>query len=148
MNNWIFAVLPLAGVITGAVLQYLLTREIEKNKHIEELRAEAYSDYLRAVAASARLRSDDDLVEALKNAVDAKMRILVYGTSPVIKALAKFEKSGAILNNDLSENNFITIVSAMRTKKDTILKDDIRLVLYGTKNIQQKETISFYQILQ
>lgn len=131
MNALIIAVLPLAGVVLGAVLQFLLGRAGEKRKHLEALQSEAYSDYLRSVAAAAHLRSDEDLVEALKLAADAKARIAVYGSRSVIEALAKFEESGAVLNNDLSTESFIALVSAMRHEKSGVQSKDIHVVLLG-----------------
>ncbi|HXZ45454.1 MAG TPA: hypothetical protein VEH02_01855, partial [Pseudolabrys sp.] len=63
---------------------------------------------------------------------DAKARIVVYGSSSVIKALARFEESGAVLNNDQSAANFIELISAMRPKRAAaISENDIRLVLLG-----------------
>jgi hypothetical protein len=133
MSDWTIAVLPLIGVILGAALQFWFSRTAEKDKHINELKSEAYSDYLRAVAAAAHLRSDEDLVGALKAAADAKARIVVYGSSSVIKALARFEESGAVLSNDQSAAYFIELISAMRPKKAAAISDnDIRLVLLGT----------------
>ena len=131
MNDWKIAVLPLLGVVLGAVLQFLLSRAAEKGKHLAALRSEAYSDYLRAVAAAGHLRSDEDLVVALKSAADAKARIVVYGISPVIEALARFEESGAVLSNDQSAESFIALVSAMRPSKEAMPSNDIRLVLLG-----------------
>lgn len=132
MSNWAVAILPLVGVILGATLQFWLSRTAERGKHIEALRSEAYSDYLRAVAAAAHLKSDDDLVAALKGAADAKARIIVYGSSSVIKALAKFEESGTALVNEQSMANFIALVSEMRPNKATVQDSDIRFVLFGS----------------
>lgn len=131
MNNWIIGVLPLVGVILGAVLQFLLSRAAEKGKHIAALRSEAYSDYLRAVAAAAHLRSDEDLVVALKAAADAKARIAVYGSPSVVKALARFEESGPVLSNSRSAEVFVELVFAMRPSREVVSSDDIRLVLLG-----------------
>src|SRR2546423_4325963 len=111
MNDWTGAGLPLVGVALGAAPQFWLSRAAERGKHIEALRSEAYSDYLRAVAAAGHLRSDDDLVAARKAAADAKARIIVYGSSSVIKALARYEESGAVLNNEQSEADFIALIS-------------------------------------
>src|SRR5437764_10775711 len=129
MSNWTVAVLPLVGVVLGAALQFWLSRTAERGKHIEALMSEAYSDYLRAVAASRHLRSDDDLVEAFKAAADAKARIIVYGSSSVIKALARFEESGAELSSEQSSANFIALISETRPNKAAVPYRDIRLVL-------------------
>ncbi len=88
------AILPLLGVLLGAALQFWLSRASEEKKRIEALRSQAYADYLRAVALSAHLRSDEDLRDAHLNAADAKARIAVYGSVPVLRALAEFEETG------------------------------------------------------
>jgi hypothetical protein len=46
----ITAVLPMLGVVVGALLQYRLSRASERRKQSESLRDQAYADYLRAVA--------------------------------------------------------------------------------------------------
>src|SRR5437867_3448794 len=114
MNGFGIAILPLLGVVLGAALQFWLSRASEEKKRIETLRAQAYADYLRAVALSAHLRSDEDLRDAHLNAADAKARIAVYGSVPVLKALAEFEEAGAVLSNGRSKNAFVALVSAMR----------------------------------
>ena len=102
------------------------------------LRAEAYADYLRAVAASGHLRSDDDLVAAFRSAADAKTRILVYGSAEAVAALARFEEAGATLGKEHSVAAFVGLVSAMRASNAAILERDIRLVLLGaTQQIGQ-----------
>lgn len=126
------AVLPVAGVVLGAFLQYWFSRTADRDRHVENLRAEAYADYLRAVAASAYLRSDEDLVAALRSAANAKTRIVVYGSSKVVSALARFEKVGASLGSDTSVTVFISLVSAMRASSAAVSEQDIRLVLMGT----------------
>lgn len=131
MNSWMSALLPMVGIIVGAVLQFWLSRTAEKGKHVDALRAEAYADYLRAVAASAHLTSDQDLVEALRLAADAKTRIVVYGNIEAITALARFEEAGPVLNNERSVAAFVALVSAMRSNNAAISERDIKLVLVG-----------------
>src|ERR1700730_349241 len=75
MNSWMTAFLPVAGIIIGAALQSWLGRAAERCKHIDVLRAEAYADYLRAVASSAHLTSDEDLT--------TERVMMVSGRSPM-----------------------------------------------------------------
>lgn len=142
MNDWINALLPVIGIVIGASLQFWLSRAAEKNKHLDTLRAEAYADYLRAVAASAHLTSDQDLVEALRLAANAKTRILVYGTNEAIAALAKYEATGPVLNNERSVAAFVALVSAMRSSKGAISERDIKLVLLGAAQQGDQETVA------
>lgn len=73
MNDWAIAILPLLGVMLGAALQFWLSRAAEREKHTEGLRSQAYADYLRAVAAAAHLRSDEDLRDAHRDAADGRV---------------------------------------------------------------------------
>jgi hypothetical protein len=50
----------------------------------------------------------------LAYAADAKARIAVYGSAPVVHALAAFEKAGPTLDNPPSTACFLNVVSAMR----------------------------------
>ena len=97
MNEWIIIILPVAGIIIGAFLHYLFTRDLELKKQTRILEMQAYSDYLKSVAAAAHLRSDEDLRDAFRDAADAKSRIAIFGTEDVIKALAKFVSVGEAL---------------------------------------------------
>lgn len=97
MGSWTNSFLPMLGIVVGAVLQFLLSRSAEKDKRLDGLRTEAYADYLRSVAASAHLTSDKDHVDALRSAADAKTRIVIYGSTAAIEALARFEDAGATL---------------------------------------------------
>ncbi len=132
MNDWLTGILPMIGIVIGAGLQYALSRSAERVKKIDELRTEAYADYLRGVAAAAHLTSDQDFVEANRSVADAKTRIVVYGKPRVIEALALFEKDGASLNTETGIAAFVNLVLAMRLTKPMISEKDIRLILLGT----------------
>jgi hypothetical protein len=134
MNGWAVALLPLAGVLLGAALQFLLGRAGEREKHLASLRSQAYADYLQAVAAAAHINSDEAYLDALKSAADAKARIAVYGTASVIKMLARFEREGAALNTDAAVKAFVGLVSAMRPDSGGVTDQDLRLVLVGQES--------------
>jgi hypothetical protein len=134
MGSWINSFLPMLGIVVGAVLQFLLSHSAEKDKRLDALRTEAYADYLRAVAASAHLTSDKDLVDALRSAADAKTRIVIYGGVDTIEALTRFEEAGATLNSEVSSAAFIALVSAMRGKNSAASERDIRTILLGTRH--------------
>ena len=110
MNDWTIAILPVLGIIVGAVLQFWFSRATEREKQTEILRSQAYADYLRAVATAGHLRSDEDLRDAHRDAADAKARIAVYGSTAVIKALARFEETGSILTDGPPKEAFVALV--------------------------------------
>lgn len=56
MSDWAIAILPLLGVLLGAALQFWVSRASDQQKHTEDLRSQAYADYLRAVAAAECVR--------------------------------------------------------------------------------------------
>lgn len=135
MDNWAVAILPLVGVVVGAVLQSWLSRTAEREKHAADLQSQAYADYLRAVAAAAHLRSDEDLRDAHRNAADAKARIAVHGTASVIGALSRFEETGQVLHEARSRRAFLALVSSMRSGGNAVPDRELELVLFG--GIQQ-----------
>lgn len=131
MNGFGIAILPLLGVVLGAALQFWLSRASEEKTRNETLRAQAYADYLRAVALSAHLRSDEDLRDAHLNAADAKARIAVYGTVPVLEALAEFEEAGATVSDTRSRTAFVALVVAMRPAGARAVTREIEIALLG-----------------
>lgn len=131
MTSWTIAILPVLGVVIGAAVQFWFSRAAEREKHTGSLRSQAYSDYLRAVAAAAHLGSDEDLRVALRDAADAKARISVYGSAPVIKALSKFEETGAVLNTERSREAFVALVTSMRPSCARVPVRELERVLLG-----------------
>lgn len=133
MDNWAMAILPLLGVVLGAALQFWVSRATDREKHAETLRSQAYADYLRAVAAAAYLRSDEDLRDAHRDAADAKARMAIYGSASVIKALSRFEDVGAVIADEPSAQAFIRLVSSMRSGGSAVANGDLELVLLGPR---------------
>src|SRR5437764_13652876 len=113
MSDWT-AVLPLAGVVIGAAMQYWFSRTAESRKQIQLLQSQSYVDYLSAVSEAAHAQSLQDAGLARAKAADAKARMAVYGTTSVISALARFEETGAALNTPEAEACFVAVVKAMR----------------------------------
>lgn len=134
MDTWAIAILPLAGVVLGAILQFSLSRAATREQHLATLRCQAYADYLRAVAAAGHLRSDEDLRDAHRDAADAKARIAVYGSAEVIKALSSFEEAGAVITDGLGARAFVSLVSAMRPGGRTVSSHELELLLLGLPN--------------
>lgn len=133
MRDWTIAVLPLLGVLLGVVLQFCLSRAAERERRTEELRSQLYAEYLRAVAASGHLRSDEDLRDAHRDLASAKARIAVYGSPSVIKALAQFEEVGTNLTADTSATAFVSLVLKMRDGRGIVPERELRLVLLGAE---------------
>lgn len=136
INLLITASLPLIGVALGAVLQYHFSRSTESRKQLTMLRIEAYKDYLQCIAQSAHAGSDRN--ELFARAASAKTRICVYGSAPVLSALASFEKHGAAINAPESASTFLRLATAMRQesadKSEIVNTDDLRIVMFGDRD--------------
>ena len=135
MDKWLIAVLPLLGVLIGAAVQFWFSRAAEREKHASSLRSGAYADYLRAVAEAAHLGSDEDLRNAHRDAADAKARIAVYGSAQVIRALSRFEETGAVLNNEDSRRAFVALVTSMRPLGGAAPVRELEIVLLGSPQL-------------
>ncbi len=130
--SWV-SIGPLAGVMIGATLQYLLGRRAEASKRLEQLRSQAYTDYLNALSASAHCRSEEERRNVLRDATFAKNRIVVYGSSKVVARLAEFENSGANVSTETGINALLRLVVAIRSgAPGTLLDEDIKTVLMGS----------------
>jgi hypothetical protein len=131
MQDWLNAVLPLAGGVIGAALTFWFTRAAERDKHIDSLRSQAYVDYLRALAESAHRPASVDPVGVRRNLADAKARHAVYGSAKVFAALARLEGSGAVVVDRTRPEDFLALVAAMRLG-DPVTNQDLKTVLIGT----------------
>ena len=132
MNGWIIAILPLAGVLIGAGLQYLSSTSLERRKHLSSLRAAAYADYFRAVSSLATEGRSSAAVSAL---ADAKSRICLYGSPSVLTRLAQLERNGANLASPEARTAILYVVAEAR--KDTtfngasVADADLSVILFG-----------------
>ena len=137
MNGWILAILPLAGVLVGAGLQFFANRALEQRKHLSQLRADAYADYFRAVSA---LATEGKSAAMNRDLADAKSRICLYGTARVVRKLAELEPLGASLGADIAKAAVVELVTEAR--KDTacgphpVSPEDLRMVLFGPDKSQ------------
>ena len=136
MNTAVFSVI---GLVVGAVLQFLFTRHLDNKKHLRELRAKAYADYLHCVSEHANLgyqRSSSEGRQLAAETADAKCRITLYGAPTVISAFAEFERLGATMNTSEQRGSFTDMVAAMR--QDTfgsslVDQADLEAVLLGVR---------------
>lgn len=133
------AILSLAGLVVGAVLQFLFSRYLDNKRHQRDLRAKAYADYLQCVSEHANLGYQRHSAEGRQlgaKTADAKCRISLYGAPVVIAAFARFERLGATMNTDEQCRAFTDMVMAMR--RDTLGQSsvghaDLEAVLLGVR---------------
>jgi hypothetical protein len=127
---------PVVYLVVGALLQHLLSRSAESRRHLTSLRSEAYTDYLRCLADSARIRGDVNRREELfARAADAKTRVSIYGSPKAVTALAAFEKAGARIDTPQSVEAMMALAAVMRREtagaSGKISPDDLQIVLFG-----------------
>lgn len=97
-QSLMYAVLPIVGIVIGAVFQYVFSRTSEERKHQQNLRAQAYVDFLRGVSGVAISQKNNDKTreqEFMVLLTDSKARIAVYETKKVIQKIANFWRAGA-----------------------------------------------------
>ena len=137
MSAWT-AILPLVGILVGAILHHWFSRAAETSKQVSLLRSAAYVDYLRAVARLAHSSTSEERSTALLGASDAKARIAIYGTTPVVRALARFEEGGPVLDNADSMQRFVEFVSAAGVSNAS--PAELKLVLLGKQRDANPKT--------
>lgn len=159
--NWIGALAsPTVTFIVAflaAFLGYLFSKRAEEQKHRRTLQSQAYADFIRAVAGMATTKQQlvtnshkveseqrkemyNRLNEGLASLADAKARIVIYGTKPVVEALADFFHHGATLDNEASYQRFVRAIQSMRLdswgKSELIRDSDVVRLLLGEDIIQ------------
>ena len=133
------AILSFVGVVIGASLQYFFTRHIENQKHIRDLRSNAYMDYLRTASELANYRPKEnskERIDILARTADAKSRVCLYGSNTVIKAFSKFERLGATMGTAEQRDAFTDMVKEMRNDSGGEMgadSTDLQAVLLGSK---------------
>ncbi len=142
--NWKAFVFTLLGIILGAGFQYMSNVNLEKVKHLELSKKDAYIDFLNAQQkyyASKKIENKSKAKEILYQyeieIAAATKRIAIYGGKQVAEALAKFyvtklEKC----SNDNIESD-VAIYSAMRAEllpeNEKIGNDILTILLFSCK---------------
>jgi len=135
-----FAILPLFGVIIGAIiaasLQYLFSRSAERLKQFTTLKIQAYVDYLKTVSKLAHPLNLSENLSLLRELADAKTRICVYGSSQAVSLLAEFERQGATLSSKENISVFLRLCEQIRSEglpKDAVSIKDMEIVLFESE---------------
>lgn len=125
------ALFSFLGIVVGASLQYLFSRYLEERKHHRLLQTQAYADYLRGVSEAAHLSLAVKEEQAFARIADAKTRICLYGSQEVVMSLAKFERSGGVINNEEQREAFVALIQAMRGDSN-VKSTELELILLGS----------------
>ncbi len=133
------AMIAFAGVLAGAILQYYFTRLIEHQRHVRDLRSQAFIDYINSVSEQAQFHpkmGSNEQKEIYCRTANAKGRICLYGSKKVISAFSKFEELGAGMNTPEQREAFIKMISLMRIdsgSKDCENNTEIQNVILGIR---------------
>lgn len=104
-NNLSPAIVAFVGVFVGAGLQYCSQQALEEKSKFLDQRLEAYGDFFESVAIGYAINderkktpTDSEKIsklqsEYIKIHYDARFRLAVFGTSPVVTRLAEFYKN-------------------------------------------------------
>lgn len=133
-----YALLPIVGIIIGAILQYSFSKHSDELKHQKNLKTQAYVDFLKGVSGLTVAHRNNDKnkkQEFMTLLVDAKTRISIYGSKEVIQKIANFWRADAQVDTPEQKHLFIKICQAMRSdnlKKDQQVENkDISQLLFS-----------------
>ena len=130
-------VIALVVVLIGYSTQYWYSKKLESEKHKQNLRTNAYVDFIMAVTGKAITQKNKmnkeqefDLILA-----EAKARLSIYGSKEVIESIAKFWREGdASLGTPEGRDLFINIWQTMRKeylpKDENVLNKEISQLLF------------------
>jgi hypothetical protein len=137
MNTaWASIVPTLFAIIAGVITQYVLFYYTDRRKRNADLKMQAYVDLIRSVSELGMAQRHKDAAKEKENRIkllDAKSRIVIYGSQEVIKNLAEFFKEGGVLTNAEERRLFIRVYQAMRNEyqKGKIEDNDVELLIFN-----------------
>lgn len=120
-------ILPVIGVIIGALLQFFFSKRSELKKQQNLLKISAYTDLMKGIAGMAisqKYKNSSQEMEYTMLVADANARICVYGDNTVIEKISFFYKMGGTINPN-SYKAFIDIIIEIR--KEHIGSIDINI---------------------
>ena len=134
MTPWI-AILPLVGVVIGAILSPLATFAFARAREREERKRDAYISFVRAIANIANRPDQFDgkpeLIDALRR---ANLEMMIYGSPLVIVAVRDIMRIKD-LGRPEAIPAFTSVLIEMRrdvgAKKFDTEAEEIRSVVFG-----------------
>ena len=133
----IVALIGILTVVTSAIVQFVLGRYTERAKKAQELRSQAYVDFVNAVseiASSCKLNEGKIGLEYLKALTQSKSRVVLIGNDKVVQEVRNYFNKHDMLNSDESFDDFSKIVAAMRKDlygKNKLSKEVLTEALFG-----------------
>ncbi len=138
MNAYVAAILPVLGVVFGAVLHFWFSRNSADWSRFQDKRVQAYVDFLKAVAGISQAQRFKDKKAEQESAAllaDARARIAVFGHSDVLAALAAFDRTDKMLTSPNACQAFTELVRTVRRVSNVevapLNRDELFLALFG-----------------
>jgi hypothetical protein len=130
-------IIVLGSVLIGALLQFLVTKNLNKTDFRRNTEFETYVDYAEAVVGITHSQRNNDPERRrkyLEKLTEVKIRILFAGSDDTIKSLKKFEAYGAEVYDDISEKLFSNIIISMRKSlgsKKKLEPETVSTIIFG-----------------
>lgn len=137
-----YVLLPIIGVVIGAILNYWFTKVLEERRHIRNLKTQAYLDSIHHFMNAYFIGEKEETKARL---ADANERIVIYGSKEVTEALTNIKRVSAkrrgMLGSEFESKFgsefrrlFTAMVQAMRKDglpKECVPDEVISLILFG-----------------
>jgi len=130
------AIVSFTILVIGVILKYTFSRKEEYLRKKEELKIQAYSDFIRSVSImgiKSKTNSQDS--ETYSSLLDAKNRLSIYGSTEVIKAIAELWRTGPVFDSPEKINKYVQIIQLMRKEnfksKTTVDANDISQLIFS-----------------
>lgn len=141
MNEIVIGIFTISGVLIGGLLQFLFTRNINKDDFKRSSEYNAYLEYINAVVGVKMAQKNNNsksYADNLSKLTEAKAKILVAGSFETNNALKDFENYGPVIRDNVSSELFAKIIQSMRKslgeKKTINFRDIESIILGGGKN--------------
>ncbi len=130
---------PVVGFLLGTWIQALYTKKLEHQKHLQELTAQAYADFIKAITQRNYAKQAEDLtreLDALALQIDAKIRISLFASSTIVERLADVERSSGQMSDPEARKAFVALLRAIREErspKASVQVSDLEPILFGIR---------------
>jgi hypothetical protein len=136
-TSLIVAFVGLIGVLASALVQYKLGRLNERSKKEEEVKTQAYLDFVNVVseiASSSKGGNRTVESEQHRKLVSSKTRVVLLGSDKVVRSISTFFCKHQQLNTAEAYNDFTLVMLEMRrdvSVKNKLNSDELYVALFG-----------------
>ncbi|ATP89898.1 hypothetical protein [Aeromonas caviae] len=136
-TSLIVACIGVVSVLASALVQYKLGRLNERSKKEEEVRTQAYLDFVNVVseiASSSNSGNKSVDGERHRKLVSSKSRVVLLGSDQVVRSVSDFFCKHQQLSSAESYKDFTLVIMAMRkdvSVKNRLKSDELEVALFG-----------------